>query len=361
MSRLALFMPTLTPGGAERVMTHLARGFVEEGHAVDFVLARAEGDYLRELPPEVRVVDLGRPARLQTLSSLPGLVRYLRRERPHALLGALNHANIVALAARRLARVPTRVVVTVHNTISHERAGRRDRLLPWLAAGTYRAAHGVVAVSAGVAEDLCRATGLDAGRVRVIYNPVVTPELHARAAEPAPHPWLEAGAGAPVILAVGRLEPQKDYPTLLRAFGALRAARPARLLILGEGSQRGALEALIHGLGIAADVALPGHAPNPYAAMRRAAVFALSSRYEGLPTVLIEALALGARVVATDCPHGPAEIVAQAGVGTLVPPGDPAALAAALAQALDAPSPPVPRLDPFEWRSPPRLYLEVLL
>lgn len=359
--RIALYMPTLTPGGAERVMVHLARGLCALGHPVDFVLARAEGEYLADLPPQVRVVDLGRVGGLQTLRSLPGLVAYLRRERPHALLAALNHANIVALVARGLAGVPTRVVVSVHNTISDPHARGRDRLLPWLAGRGYRAAQGVVAVSAGVAEDLCRATGLEPGRVRVIYNPVLTPELPARAAEPAPHPWLEDGAGVPVVLAVGRLEAQKDYPTLLRAFAGVRQVRPARLLILGEGSQRPALEALIRELNLEADVALAGHARNPYAAMARAAVFALSSTSEGLPTVLIEALALGARVVATNCPHGPAEILAQAGSGTLVAPGDHGALARALLSALDAPAPPPARLEPFGWLSPPHRYLELLL
>lgn len=362
-ARIALFMPTLTPGGAERVMVNLARGFVAQGHPVDFVLAKAEGVYIEDLPPSVRVVDLDSPARLQTLRSLPRLVTYLRRERPHALLAALNHANIVALAARQLAGVPTRVVVSIHNTISSEQrraANGRDRLLPWLAARSYPAAQGIVAVSGGVADDFCRATGTPRAQLRVVYNPVITPELSALAAEEVEHPWFGAGQ-VPVILGVGRLEYQKDFSTLIRAFGQLRRERPARLVILGEGSERPLLEALIHELGLQGQVWLAGHQRNPYAYMAKAAVFALSSRYEGLPTVMIEALALGLPVVSTDCPHGPAEIVAHAQSGALVPVGDPGALARGLLETLSRPVPPAGGLHEFGMTYPPRRYLELLL
>ncbi len=356
-------MPTLTPGGAERVMVNLARGFVERGHTVDFVLAKAEGVYLEDVPPQVRLVDLGSPSRLQTVRSLPRLAAYLRRERPDALLSAMNHANIVALAARRVAGVRTRVVVSIHNNISSEKArgaNTRDRLLPWLCAHSYPAAQGVVAVSGGVADDFSEATGMARQGIEVVYNPVITPELAVQAAQPVDHPFFAPGQ-PPVLLGAGRLEFQKNFPSLIRAFAQVRRSRSARLVILGEGSEAARLSALAQELGVQDDVWMPGHVKNPFAYMAKSAVFVLSSRYEGLPTVLIEALAVGIAVVSTDCPHGPAEIMARTGSGILVPVEDDDALAHGILKALDEPARPAANLHEFGMDYPPERYLELLL
>ncbi|RTH32330.1 glycosyl transferase [Thermus scotoductus] len=332
--RLALFLPSLRGGGAERVMVHLARGFAERGFQVDLVLAKAEGPYLAEVPPSVRVVDL-RASRV--LFSLPGLVRYLRKERPHALLSALDHANVIVCLAHRLARVPSRLVISEHNTLSASRPqNARGRLLPWFMRWTYPWADAVIAVSQGVAEDLIHLTGLPREKIQVIYNPVVTPELFAKAREPLDHPWLASGE-PPVILGVGRLTEQKDFPTLIRAFALVRAQRPARLMILGEGELRPQLEALVHELGLQDDVALPGFVENPYAYMARAAVFVLSSRREGFGNVLVEAMACGTPVVSTDCPSGPREILDHGKYGRLVPVGDVKSLAESILKAMDEP------------------------
>jgi glycosyltransferase involved in cell wall biosynthesis len=332
--KLALFVPSLRGGGAERVMVNLARGFVERGLRVDLVLARAEGPYLSQVPKEVRVVDLG--AR-RVLYSLPGLVRYLRRERPQAMLSTLSHANIIALWARKLARVPTRLVVREANTVSVETANvpaLKAKLMPHLIKTFYPWADAIVANSRGVAEDLMKLTGLPPDNIKVIYNPVVTPELFAKAEEPLDHPWFRPGE-PPVVLGVGRLTQQKDFPTLIRAFALVRKERPARLMILGEGEERPKLEALVRELGMEEDVALPGFVENPYKYMKRAAVFVLSSKWEGLPTALIEALALGIRVVATNCPSGPEEVLEGGKWGRLVPVGDPAGLAQAILDRLN--------------------------
>ncbi len=378
--RIALFLPTLTPGGAERVMVNLARGLAERGCSLDIVLPQAIGLYLRDLPPAARVIDLGaggRPLTAQeredragvndlapgkTLRALPALVRYLRRERPQALIGALEHANIVALLAGWTARMPTRIIVTIHNTVSREQSrprGLADRLTPGLAARLYPGAHAVVAVSGGVADDFSRVTRLPRGRIDVVYNPVLTPELTVQAGRPVDHPWFAPGQ-PPVILGVGRLIFQKDFATLLRAFALVRQTRPVRLAILGDGVERPQLERLARELEVAEDLWMPGFVENPYAFMARSAAFALSSRYEGLPTVLIEALAVGLPVVATDCPHGPAEILAEAGQGTLVPVGDPSALAQALRAALEAQAVPPPTLDKFGPAYATARYLELL-
>lgn len=328
-NKIALFLPSLRGGGAERVMVNLARGFSEKGLEVDLVLAKAEGPYLSEVPAGVRVIDLHSS---RVLASLPHLVRYLRRERPQAILSAMDHANIVAIWARKLARVQSRVVVTVHNTLSRATTNSdnfRGRLMPCLIRMFYPWADAVVAVSGGVAEDLAKATGLPQEQIRVIYNPVVTPEILEKAEEPLNHTWFAPGE-PPVILSAGRLTKQKDYPTLIRAFAMVRRERPARLMILGEGEERPKLEALIQELGLDEDVSLPGFVDNPYAYMARSAVFVLSSAWEGFGNVLVEAMAVGTPVVATDCPSGPAEILEGGKWGKLVPVGDIEALAEAI-------------------------------
>ena len=330
---IALFLPSLRGGGAEKVMVNLALGFVEQGLKVDLVLAKAEGPYLSRVPEEVRVVDLG--AR-RVLYSLPGLVRYLRRERPQAMLSALNYANIVAIWAKLLARVQTHLVVSEQNTLScstQNASSVRVKLLPLLIKIFYPYADAVVAVSHGVAEDLITMTGLPMEKVKVIYNPVITPELFVKAEEPLDHPWFRPGE-PPVVLGVGRLTKQKDFPTLIRAFALVRKERPARLMILGEGEERPKLETLARELGIEEDFVLPGFVENPYKYMKRASAFVLSSRWEGLPAVLIEALALGVPVISTNCPSGPAEILEHGKWGCLVPVGEPHLLARAILEIL---------------------------
>ena len=328
-SKVALYLPSLRGGGAERVMVTLANGFAERGYVVDLVLARAEGPYLPEVASGVRIVDLGARG---VVASLPGLVRYLRRERPGAMLSALNHANVIALLARRFAGVPTRLAVSEHAHLSLSLSvepSRRGWLMPWFMRHTYPWVDGVVAVSGGVADDLAQAIGLPRQRIAVVYNPVVTDNMLASAEAPLDHPWFAPGE-APVVLGVGRLTTQKDFGILLRAFAKLRAQRPARLMILGESELRPALEALARQLGIDVDVALPGFTDNPYAYMRRAALFVLSSRFEGFGNVLAEAMACGTPVVSTDCPSGPAEILEGGKWGRLVPVGDVEALAEAM-------------------------------
>lgn len=213
------------------------------------------------------------------------------------------------------------------------------RALPDLARRFFPRADAVVASSRGVAEDLARAAGLPRERIVPIHNPVRIGEVRWRAREPAGHPWLD-GAGPPVVLAAGKLKPQKDFPTLLRAFARLRRRREVRLVVLGEGAGRPGLLALARELGVAADVALPGFVSNPFAFMARSALFALSSAWEGFANVIVEALACGCPVVSTDCPSGPSEILEGGRFGRLVPVGDPEALAEAMRGTLEAPPDP---------------------
>jgi glycosyltransferase involved in cell wall biosynthesis len=227
------------------------------------------------------------------------------------------------------------------------------RLYPW--------ADEIIAISQDLATDFCQYTGISGNRVRVIYSSIITPELEARRAAPLDHPWFQPGQ-PPVILAVGRLTYQKNFELLLHAFGQVRENRAARLLILGEGDERPALESLAIKLGIQADVSMPGLVENPYTYMRRAAVLALSSRYEGLPTVLVEALACGCPVVSTNCTSGPAEILAGGSYGHLVPVGDHQQLGKAIELSLagDVRTPPASWLRQFELETVADQYLQMM-
>jgi glycosyltransferase involved in cell wall biosynthesis len=323
--KLVFYVPSLAGGGAERTMLNLACGFADRGMKVDLVLAKAEGPYLADVPSSVRLIDLNSS---RVLASLPHLVSYLRREKPDAMVSTLHHANIVAIWAKCLARVSPRLIISEQNVYREVELRRAWWLAP-LMHYFYPWADGIVAVSTGVADNLSRTARLPRDRVAVIYNPAVTPELLDKARQPLPHPWFAANQ-PPVVLAVGRLTKQKDYPTLLRAFALTRDRCAARLLILGEGEARAELEQQIRTMGLHEHVALPGFVDNPYAYMARAAVLVLSSAWEGLPTVLIEAMACGCPVVSTDCPSGPAEILEGGRFGQLVAVGDASAMAAAI-------------------------------
>lgn len=360
--RLAILTSTLGGGGAQQSMIRLAAGIADRGYDVDLVLGRAEGHYADEIHDAVRVVDLRAP---RTLFSVPALVRYLRRERPHAMLAALHHVNIVSLWARRLAGVQTRLVVSERNTLSmaaQHASSWRDRLSPRLIDRFYPWADGIVAVSRGVAEDLASVTRIPRDRIQVINNPVVTPRLKEMAKAALDHPWFLPGE-PPVILALGRLVPQKDFATLIRAFAEVRRRWTARLLILGEGPERARLETLAVDSGLRADVGLPGWVANPYPFLVGSSMFVLSSRWEGLPGVLIEAMYCGVPVIATDCPSGPREILDEGRHGRLVAVGDVSALARSIEQSLagNVPRPTRESWLPYEQEVVVGRYLKVLL
>ncbi len=369
-SHLALFIRSLGAdgGGAERNWLILAEEFARQGHRVDLVLGKRSGHFADTIPTGVRVVELGvtRPWSLVRavvtdpvragrvapalfampppwiLGAVPRLAGYLARERPDALLSALGYGNVAALWARERAGTDkeVRVVISERNTLSvraEQASARRWRVMPEIARRWYPRADAILAVSRGVADDLAATLGMPPERIVVTGNPVVTPDLATRAEEPVDHPWLRAGE-PPVVLGVGKLRPQKGFDVLIAAFARARAKRPLRLVILGQGPERARLLQQAKRLGVADDVALPGFVGNPFAWMARCGVFVLSSRFEGLPGVLIQALACGCPVVSTDCPSGPSEILGPGAVAPLVPVEDAAALADAVSGALDAPT-----------------------
>ena len=336
--RLAIFLPALHGGGAERTMVNLANEISARGYGVDLVVARLVGPMQKEIDPQVRTIDLGAKS---TLGSTQALIRYFNQVRPQAVLSALSRANLTAILARKFSKAPQRLFVCEQNTVSswtQKSRNWRFRWVPAMAAILYRQSDGVIAVSQGVAEDLIQKCKVPRKKVIVIHNPVISPSMQQRADEPLCHDWLSKNS-APLILAVGSLTLQKDYPTLIDAFAQLRRRRACKLLILGEGSQRETIEKAVVSHGLEQDVSLPGFVSNPYAYMRRASAFALTSKWEGLPTVLIEALYCGLPVVSTDCPSGPREILQAGRFGQLVPVGDASAIAHALQRAIDGDGP----------------------
>ncbi len=359
---LAVFASFSGTGGVERMLISLIRGFVDLGQPVELVYVRRDSPHLARLPDQVRQVGLGVG---HTLSAVPALARYLRRRRPAALLAAKDRAGRAAVLARGLAGVPTPIVLRLGTNLSTAMAERTaaERWLRYLPIRLlYPRVDRIVAVSVGVADDTAAISGVPREAISVIRNPVITPELAAEAAQPCTHPWLEAGE-PPVIVGAGRLQRQKDFPTLIRAFARVRAGRTCRLVILGEGAERQRLESLITGLGLTASVDLPGFQANPYPLLARAALFALSSAWEGSPNVLTEAMALGVPVVSTDCPSGPSELLDGGRYGSLVPVGDVDALAAAMTRTLDDhPTPAVleAAVAEYEQGYSARRYLEVL-
>lgn len=385
--RLALVLRALDSGGMQRCMLELGETFAARGSEVSLLVGDAGGPMRGRLPATIELVPLAaqspvaaRIAALRLLgrealpligASSPRMLRHLgalaqelRRLQPQAVLAMGTQSNLAVLWARALAGVATRTVLCECTTLSvaASRSRRRfRRAYPMLVGRHYGAADAIVAVSQGVAEDLAATAQLARSAITVIPNWVTTDV--ATAADPAPdHPWF--AAEVPLVLGVGRLHWQKDFATLIRAFALLRQNRPARLVILGEGPEHGCLEQLAAASGVAADIRFAGFVDNPFVWMARAAVLAVTSVSEGFGNVIVEALACGLPVVATDCPGGPREILDGGRYGTLVPVGDAAALAEAMERVIGNPPAAVMlkrRASDFSLAAASSRYLDLLL
>ncbi|MFO1432286.1 MAG: glycosyltransferase [Candidatus Competibacteraceae bacterium] len=371
---IAFLLPHFRPSGGVKIYLAIATELARRGYPIVLAACEPDGALRANVPSTIEIVDLPAsstwrarlaPLRLEWRSALPflppvilepklhpallrvdALANFLASHAPYSLYPGGPHENAAAWLAKRLSGAGTRLVFSEHNTLSREHTygrGRHRLALPPMVRLTYATADAVVAVSSALADHVAAHHGLPRSTIQVIYNPAVPDDLARRAAVPLDHPWFAPGA-PPVVLGAGRLTTAKDFATLVRAFALVRKQRDARLIIIGCAKtekktvkRHAELTALARQLGITDDIALPGFTANPYAYMARAAVFALSSRQEGLPTVLIEALACGCPCVATDCPSGPSEILDQGRYGRLVPVGDATAMADAIVQTLDAP------------------------
>ncbi len=319
----------------ERVQLHLLSEFLHAGVDTTLVVGQLRGELIEQIPVGANVLEI---APRGPLLFLPRLVSLLKTHIPTHLISAADDVNCMALIANRLSGTKAKVMVTVHNTLSEQirRAtgiGRVKTLalrsmMRWL----YPSAHSIVTVSSGAADDLARQLRLDRGRIRVIHNPVITRDFDALMRDDLPPTWPDGSA--PVVIFVGRLHRQKRVDLLLSAFRTVSSRRDVRLVIAGDGPERGRIERRIRELDLMNTVTMTGFVSNPLPLMRASQVLVLPSDYEGFGNVLVEGLACGTAVVATDCPHGPAEILEGGMYGALIPAGDDTALAAAIEGAL---------------------------
>ena len=351
--RIALAILHLGGGGAERSVLRLANGLVERGYRVDILLFEKIETLKDEIPPEARLfvlkpepinrfrdrfhlarrfgLQILRFLRTSLLQDARSVAAYIEEERPDCILPSLPRAKSAALLAFGFTRLNTVTIPIVHSVLMNRK--RRFRKLYSI---LFPVADRVVAVSEGVADGIALKLGIPRNKITRIYNPADTAEITKLAHFVPDHPWM-SDDGPPIVLSAGRLARVKDYPTLLRAFQKVSQNRDVRLIILGEGRWRKRLEKMIRKLGLQDKVSLPGWVSNPYAFMSRASAFVLSSKYEGLGNVLIEAMACGCPCVSTNCPAGPVEILGNGRFGSLAPVGDDSALASAMERILDSP------------------------
>lgn len=320
------------------MMARLATSFSQYDLDITLITARFEHHLLRQLPETIGL----RLVNARTVYHLiPDVVRYLRDAHPDILLSTVTTTNVVAAWSTILAGVKTKVFLREAHVVSEAlklRTPLGQTMLRYAIRRSYPAASGVIAISRGVANDLIQIVPAIKDRIHVIYNPVIDSELERLGREKVAHPWF-SGSRVPIILAVGRLVPQKDFLTLIRAFAKVRETTVARLVILGEGEERTKIVKLANELGVAEDVELLGFVENPYAYMAKANLLVLSSAFEGFGNVLVEAMAFGTPVVSTNCLSGPSEILDGGRYGTLVPVGSPSALAEAILKTLKNPVP----------------------
>lgn len=336
--KVSILTHDISGGTFTNLCTDLVRGFQELGVESHLVVLNATESELARFP-EIPIVSLGVK---RTAFSLPATVRYLQQYQPNVLLPMPWYFNVVAVLARSLARVKTKVVLGEHNIISLESSiEHRDKLhlrfLPVLMRYTYPHSDGLVGVSKDTITDLVETLKIPAKiPMQVILNPINVDRIQPLAQAEIVHPWFQQH-DIPVIVTAARLAKQKQLDGLLRAFAQVVNIMPARLLILGEGPLRGELEELSRELGVANAVWMPGYDPNPYRYMAQCDVFVLASAWEGCPIALQEAMACGAAVVVTDAPGGMKDIVESGKSGVLVGAGDPDALAAGILQLLMQP------------------------
>jgi len=332
--RVTFFLVDLYRGGGERVSLDLMRGFLERGYRIDLILMKKEGPYLEQLPKEVRVITFG-TSRL--FGTLPKLITYLKKDKPEALISIMRHMHLISVWAKMFARVKTKVIlrVGIPFNVPNTKSNLREWLLPVLSKIFYKKADAVVAVSADIAEDLKERLSIPEDKMHVIHNPKFLEEIREKAQKPVDEPWLQ-NKDVPVVIAMGRLAPQKGFDLLVRAVAKISKKRNVRLIILGEGGEKDNLLKIAKENGLSYHIKIVSFQKNPYALLAKSDVFALSSRFEGMPNALIEALACGLPVVATDCVSGPKEIIgAEDTYGLLVKTEDVDALVHGIEQILN--------------------------
>ena len=329
MDKIAFFIPSFNGGGAQKVIVNLANAMCKKNYQVDLLVVNNTGPFKTNVNSKISIVDLSAK---RLITSLIPLIKYLNSEKPSILITAMTHVNLVAIIAKMLYRSNCKIIVTEHsNTKNNLQSLSLPNIIVFksLIRYLYPKADKIVAVSDGVAKSLSVDFQLANSKIQTIYNPIVSDDLIIQSKKTVNHKWLNEKK-IPVFLSVGRLSPEKDYPTLIRAFDKVRMIIPSKLIILGEGASRAELSDLIIALNLEKDVDLYGFCENPYAFMRSCDVFVLTSLWEGFGNVLAEALVCNTKVISTNCESGPSEILENGKWGTLVHVSDVNALAEAM-------------------------------
>jgi len=333
--RIGIFIEHLGSGGAEKVAVVLANGLAEKGFVVDLLMWDGGGPNLKDVSPQVAKFDFSAERPIGVVRVVRLFMQYLRQKKPIVVFAHLEKSSLLAIIGGLLCGY-RRIVPCIHidleayASINHR---LRRRLLNCLVATFYHLAPQVIAVSEGVGRSARRLLSPFGPPVRVVYNGFDFAALRSKSQQPVKEAWLQ-NKTTPVVISCGRLQQQKAFEVLLRAFADLRQMTPVRLIILGEGPEHEALLSLARTLGVAEDVSLPGFVDNPIAWFAKSDLFVLPSRCEGHPLVLIEALVAGIPIISTDCSSGPNEILENGRFGTLVPVENAAALTEAMLQAL---------------------------
>ncbi len=338
--KLTIFLPNLEAGGAERVTLNLLSALDKGIFEPTLLIGEKRGEFFNKIEKDIIIHDL------ETTSSsklIFKIATYLKKEKPDIFVSVFTRFTILSILASIISRSKTRIIIIEHASSSYFYLIVHNYflslfsffVLPFLIKIFYRKASAIICVSEGIANDLLRVVNLP-NLIKIVYNPIINDQIYSLCQEPVQHDWF-LDKKYPVIIAAGRLTKAKDYPNLLMAFKLVVQNKPAHLVILGEGEERKKLEDLTKKLEISENIAFLGFQKNPYKYMAKSSVFVLSSLREGIPTVIIEAMACGVPVVSTDCASGLREIIENRENGFLVPVSDPQKLADAILILLKTP------------------------
>ena len=317
---LAVFIPKLAGGGAEKIIIQIANSLAERGISIDFLVCSGDGVLTNKLAKNINLIELGTS---RTIYSLVPLLKYLRTYKPETFLSFLNHTNLVSILARFLSGISTQLIISERNTpsvslVKSNTSKTKNGFILVLIKILYRFSDQIIVNSVGIKMDLIELCPILKERIQIIYNPIDLKQVKLKVEEKNIHPWLNF-SDEPVILSAGRLVQQKDFSTLIKAFKIARSKKRMKLLILGEGLEKSNLLKLIESLNLNSQIELTGYVENPYSFFSLASLFVLSSIWEGFPNVLIEALACGIPIVSTDCKSGPREVLDNGKYGKLIP------------------------------------------
>ena len=329
---IALVIGSMRTGGAERAFLNLSNAFVKAGHRVDLVLVEKTGSFLALLDDGINIVDLNAG---QAKRGVSAFRNYLNDVNPNAIIVAQLHVQLMAMMAVGKANWKGKIILNEQSTFSQNNKGLKKQIQYWLAKWFFRKADAITVVSKGAADDFVEYFPSLKSKTTVIYNPIITDQSERLAAEKIEHDFFKENV--PVVVSAGRLVVSKNFPLLIRSFAAVIREKEARLIILGDGPEKSNLQVLIDNLGLQDSVSLAGETSNTLAFFKQAGTVVLSSDYEGLPAVLIEALYCNCHVISTNCPNGPAEILQEGKFGVLVKMGDEAGMAQAILTAINHP------------------------